>query len=68
MNDSITDHKNKIYINENANQNILENYHNENENSYIDNKIPSTLLVCRTIQNQELLMPTRQRWIRHNDT
>ena len=35
----------------------LENYQTEQDNLEIDNKIPSTLLVCRKIQNQESMVP-----------
>ena len=53
--------------NEYQNINTLENYQNknmnENENANditkIDNEIPSTLLMCRKIQNQESLIPIK---------
>ena len=55
MNENVYQNQN---INEyhNENQNTFDNYHNEQQNPAEDNKIPSTLLVCRTIQNQEALM------------
>ena len=37
----------------------LENYQTEHDNMEIDNKIPSTLLVCRKIQNQESFVPMK---------
>ena len=58
MNENVYQNKN---INEyhNTNQNTFYNYHNEPQNIEENNKIPSTLLVCRIIQNQEALMPTK---------
>ena len=53
MNDSISITNNNNYQNEN----ILENYQIENSTLNVNNEIPSTLLVCRLIQNQESLTP-----------
>ena len=53
MNDSVSITNNTSYQYENT----LENYQIEKATLDMDNKIPSTLVVCRTIQNQELLTP-----------
>ena len=52
MNDSNTI-ANK-YIN-----NVLENYHNNQNDSNNDNKIPSTLVVARAMQNHESFLPMK---------
>ena len=52
MNDNVLSKNNINYQNENT----FENYHIENKLEP-ENKIPSTLLVCRAIQNQESLTP-----------
>ena len=40
-------------------KNTLENYQFEQNNSHLDNKVPSTLLVARAIQNHESLLPLK---------
>ena len=55
MNDSDKNKNNDEY----QNLQTLENYQTEQNNLEVDNKIPSTLLVCRKIQNQESLAPMK---------
>ena len=61
MNDNVSQNQNNYNNNEyhDENKNTFENYRNETQNEIENNEIPSTLLVCRTIQNPESFLPMK---------